>query len=417
VVGSVYLALAALLGLAVVVLMMSIPSEDRGLGSRLLGGFMCALGWSFFAWCGWGVLGSSKDGWSDFFRRLEVDPVARQLRVWIDGYFAWQRSHDTIPFAALRAVHATLRPQYPIHYEEDQPCLQLRLDIEREGARPVSAVLRARAVERPEHATELVRQLGRALRMGQLVTERDEKGDPRFTLLPEGDGSTLRASGGTLVDTAPLPEGFREPEPPLPRFAPDTPHLQGNWREWTPGERVRAESPFSFWRELLDAWKSGVAGLAVGGLLMGALFPDETSAWPLLGFVGCGLLGALLSALVSSWRAPPRSVELRWAERAVHARLFGRSQVIPFSRIRAVVLGGRVAQRSRVGSRVRPPMRPPLRYWRWLLVHLELDDGSTLPLFHASIQEEAFGLEEHGLPLAVDLARALGVPWRRQEFV
>jgi hypothetical protein len=408
-VGSVYLALAALLGLAVVLAILVLLPMDKGLGPRLLGGFICTLGWTFFAWCGWQAIGADKDSWSDLFRRLEVDPVARELRVWMIGYLAWQRSHDTIAFSSLRAIRARVWPRYAVPREEDPSCLDVWLVIEREGGRPVSAVLRARAVERQEHVTELVRQLGRALRMGQLVTERDEKGGSRFTLLPEGDGSTLRATGGSLLDTGPSPEGFREPEPPLPRFAPDTPHLQGNWREWTPGERVRAEKPFSFWRELGGSWGSGVLGLAVGGMLMAGLYPDQTSAWPLVGWVLSGLLGALLSALVSSWRAPPHTVELRWEDRTVRVRQVGRSRVIPFSRLRAVVLAGRVSKFTSRNLKVHSS--------RWLLLHLELDDGSRLPLVDAFVREAGFVLEEHGLPLAVDLARALGVPWRWRDFV
>jgi hypothetical protein len=275
---------------------------------------------------------------------------------------------------------------------------------------------------RPEHAEELVRRLGRALRMGELRETHDAKVGPRLTLLPEGDGSSLRGTGATLAELTPVPEAFREPEPPLPRFEPDSPHLTDTWRVWAPGQRVASEHPLSLLRLMGECWGSGVLGLAIAAVLMAALYSDETSAWPFAALAAGGLLGALIPALVLAWRAPPQGVDLRCAERTVHARFFGRSRAIPFSRIRAVILQGRVvlyskALRGPLPFREEGAPWPPPGARRTLLLHLELDDGGTLPVFHTSVrQETGFVLEAHGLPMAVDLARALGVPWCWREL-
>jgi hypothetical protein len=422
VVGSVYLVLVSVLGVVAAGLLFAV-AEGPGGWRRLLGSVMCSVAWAFFAWCGWGALGANQEPWRDLFRRLEVDPAARELRVWIDGYLTWQRRRHTLPIAAIRAIHATLRAPPSRYREETAPGLELQLDIERQGAPPLSAVLRARSVARPEHAAELVRRLGRALRMGELREERDAKVGPRLTLLPEGDGSSLRASGAPLAEPTPVPEAFLEPEPPLPRFEPASPHLLGTWRVWAPGQRVTSERPLSLPRLMGQCWGSGVLGLFAGGPLMVALFPDSTSAWPLAGLAAGALLGALLPALVLAWRAPPQGVDLRWAERTLHAHLFGRSRALPFSRIRAVILQGRIVVHSRKGSLGPLPFReedapwPPPGALRTLRLHLELDDGGTLPVFHTSVRRETgFVLEAHGLPMAVDLARALGVPWCWREL-
>jgi hypothetical protein len=422
-VGSVYLVLVSVLGVAVAGLVVAVADTSQVWG-RLLGGAVCSVGWAFFAWCGWGAIGMNQGTWHDLFRRLEVDPAARELRVWIDGYLMWQRHHETLPVAAIRAIHATLRAPPSRYREEDAPGLELWLDIERHGAPSLSAVLRARSIARPEHAAELVRRLGRALRMGELRETRDARVGPRLTLLPEGDGSSLRSSGAPLAEPTPVPEAFREPEPPLPRFEPASPHFVGTWPLWTPGQRVTCERPLSLPRLMGERWGSGVVGLFVGGILMAALYPDERSAWPLVGLVAGALLGALIPALVLAWRAPPHLVDLRWAERTVHAHLFGRSQAIAFSRIRAVILEGRIRVYSQKGSPGPLPFReaedapwPPPGALRTLRLHLELDDGGTLPVFDTLVRRDTgFVLEAHGLPMAVDLARALGVPWVWREL-
>lgn len=183
-------------------------------------------------------------------------------------------------------------------------------------------------------------------------------------------------------------------------------------RDWRPGERVCAGSLYSFKQELWGSWGWGLWGVFFAGMVAVVLWPDGTSPWILAFVAAGGPPGALIAALVRAWRSPPHSVELLWSERRVRLVSFGRSRAIPFERIRCVVLQGRLKRRA--------PPRPPSRNLS-LELSLELDDGARLLLCTLTPVEpppaEEAALKTQGLPAAVDLARALDVPWRWREFL
>lgn len=345
--------------------------------------------------------------------RVRWDRRAGELGLEVP-WLLWLRRELIVPLPALRSVKLEAGPE-----EQGRPLrLALHLSWEDDGGRtrrgPVA--LEVPALDRRDEALDLLFRVARVIGWAGWLPLRNEPRLLEAELVRKGKARLVPEVKGPADYTLREVEVARTFEEPARRFEPvDPARLCGEpyeLLEWAPGKRVRVG--------YLHRLNIGPAGAAAGAACVGA-FAGAVAGLLLLGPVvellerpaaAAPLLGALVGAAVGAWRGAhslrSRAIELDWGRGELRvAPHEGPERRVPLADVEAVVLRGRYRRRG--GGRGHPRSTAHLA---------ELDlalPGPDVTLLRTPPCASAEAAHEAGMPAAVELARALGVPVRWEE--
>lgn len=346
----------------------------------------------------------------------------------LSGYWFLGAREFAIPFSALREVRFEIGADAPPPGARARECpsparptpLLLRLAWQ-DGPGPgeprrLAIAFQVQGLDRRAEALDFFSRVAAILRRPFFVVRRSDHRCLKLDLFTDRESAGAGASpvptpgapadydrDGAIAPPAPPPvavDAYRHyPGKPLGRYTID---------EWQPGRRVRISRAANLGRDLLDAASAGCGVAFLAGFA--ALIAGE-----LAGGAGARSHAALVAlgagAVAMAWRVVSdhgRSTLLDWtAGRAVFRRA-ALAREAPLATVRAVVLRGREAIR-RISS-------VPYTFY-WCELGLELEGGAEELLLATNEFVDDPDAPYHQLaPIAMDLAGALGVPFRWHEF-
>ncbi|MFU8807144.1 MAG: hypothetical protein ACNA8W_25270, partial [Bradymonadaceae bacterium] len=267
--------------------------------------------------------------------------------------------------------------------------------------------IRLEGLDRRDEAMDLVFRMARAMDWRGLNTVHDDDRSLVIELSPQEPvgGRSIPAPGAPMDYTTLAPaRAFREPREELPPFKPALLNSDYVIEHWEPGRRIQAQR-----RSL--AWYHGE-----GALLLFILSPITLPLAVIFGYqayldggVVTGLLVALSLALIApiAYLLFPRSSRVSYHgfvvdfdEATVILEGKKSTRTIAFDAIDGVILQGWTP-------------RDNANYGLVLSLHHE---GTRTAIYQTRHQGKPTDLYENGLPMAVELARALDVPWSWEEF-
>lgn len=277
-------------------------------------------------------------------------------------------------------------------------------------------------LDREEESLDLLFRLARILRWPSYTAERQQLQGLRIALFPaplsgasahpfrdhaaeeERHPVPSREYSAEDWSIAPIP-GFREPSPPLPAFVPPR---KGFYKvpRWEPGTGVKIEVTPSFRPRRILAGQAAAAlvgaAIVAGVVLLGAapqgqiVFRGDdhrhtvTYVFALLAAVSCAF-GWLLTFGLWWKRVGRVDAEFSWEGKTLNYRSDESAEPIPFSKITQITLH---------------ELKTPHRY----IIDAQVKDRAPLRIYES--RHEGDGGHLPPLCFTVDLARALGVPWR-----
>jgi hypothetical protein len=207
-----------------------------------------------------------------------------------------------------------------------------------------------------------------------------------------------------------LPKTFQEPEIKVSPFDPGSlPNLCPEYQpaEWRPGEHVR------FYRPQVERLKVKIVGAvgALGGAALGYFFLSEFVGlrWPAT--VGASIVAGIGAAAWEWYRGREREVVFDWMDGTALMRVGRHSREVELKDIEGIVLRGRKGTDS-TGSGKHRRTYPVY----WCEVELTLPGPDAVILTTRRFREDPERPYQGMLPIVVGLARALGVPFRWEEY-
>lgn len=354
-------------------------------------------------------LGSLRGG--SRLERLEADRDAGRVQ-WtsthLGGLVTWRSrvGLDVLAGVSIALVPATRPAPTGPSKSRARRGLRLHLGLARQGRSDRRLALHVQGVENTEHVADLALRLGAAAGLSFYRVVRNE--GPLFEIEVRATGGpglravTLSAAAGASADKN------------LPPFDPATFDGSARVTPWAPGERVAFTKGWGASVVLaplvLAAALGPLAYLRLASLRAMPFLP-RAAALALITLSGLGL--AVVGA-VGLTTGLPRRVRLDWGERAL--RIEGRGgKVVPFADIVALELRGRshwTTSRQHTNRTL----------WRWTEVRALLRPSPAVPSADALLvetrwyREDAASPRADALPLATELAAALGVPLREAEI-
>ncbi len=359
--------------------------------------------------------GSAMGDWS----RLAFDAPAGLLEARWAGFFLWGRSTTRIPFDRIVALSIAAGA-------EGEGVLDLTIEIGyrdgREKTRELSAPLRVRALDRRPEAMDLFFRVARILGW---KAWRVRRSDPRRLDL---EGARERRPG---VRDLPAPgeaadydsdEAVGRIADPGTRTAPfDPAKLGGRFKvaEWKPGHSVRVRrDPI----HPMAAVVNGVgAAFVVAVVMFWMILPQAADYVPLLvrwywtTVLSAGALAGVAAALASLRLGGALDVAFDWTDRRMTWREGATGREVPFDRLlRLVLRGWRKKEQETKGSGKDRRTETYWVYWCELEVHDTAGRGILAVTDETRDDPDVPYLAS--LPLAVDLAKSLEIPWRWMEY-
>lgn len=333
----------------------------------------------------------------------------RELRIGRLSALPLMTTPQVLPFDGIRLIEFQIGA-------EGRAELQVRCRVLAEGSVPIDVPMTIRHVDRRSKALDLALRIGAAMGLqGYRIT----KCTPRalrvvLTRLPE---TGLRAGAIPCMDDDPTYEGTSTeglpvvPAYEIPPFEPWT--YAGPYRvlAWGPGREVRFErsppSPASLVVEtLVWAFAGFVVAMVVAAVYRSYPPRDDpaTDACVLSG--ACAVV--ILGLAVRQWTRGRKTIQFDWGAREVRVDGFLAHSVTPFRALRSVVLRGHTSAVSASGG---------TQPWAWNWCELFLwTDAWPIVMPGPRYQGDADTPFDVMIPMAVDLAKALGVPCTWQDY-
>lgn len=316
---------------------------------------------------------------------------------------------QVIPFDGIRLISFELGA-------EGRAELQVRCHVLAEGSVPIVVPMSIRYVNRRSKALDLVLRIGAAMGFqGYRIT----KCTPRAlrVMLSRQPETGLRAGAIPSMDDDPTYEASSTeglpvvPEYEIPPFQPWT--CAGPYRvlAWSPGHEVRWErTPPSTASRVVETLVWVLVGF-IGAMLMASVYRDyaedddpATDACVL----GGAFTVVILGLGVRQWMRGPKTIHVDWESREVRVDGFLAHSDTPFRDLRSVVLRGHTSAISASGG-------PQPWAWNWCEMVLWTNTwGLVIP--GPRYQGDADKPVDVMLPMAVELAKALGLPWTWQDY-
>jgi len=188
---------------------------------------------------------------------------------------------------------------------------------------------------------------------------------------------------------------------------------------WKPGTEVVFDSPWDGWWPLfgLSFFLLGPAFYVWGERNTLSGNEDDTMGLALLFEVIGAMIG--IPSLVGLFKAKSRTVRLDWAERTISIREGSRTRIIPMADISALELDCIHETDGGGGGGTGTHSNNVVIHRYHCLLRLHLRDGgapSSAPLIETEVSDEPDGPYRQAIPLATELARALGVERRVTEY-
>ncbi|GEM_PF-5736537 len=333
----------------------------------------------------------------------------QELRIGQRGALPLMTTPRAIPFDQIRVIDFKIGA-------EGRTGLQIRCRVIPVGSAPFDVPMTIRHVDRRSKALDLALRVGSAMGWrGYRIT----KCTPR----------TLRVELTRLHDPGPLAGAIPSmdddptydaasmdglpavPECQIPSFRPEG--FSGPYRVliWDPGREVRFErtppTRASLVVETLT-WAFAGFNLAVLVVSLREIYPPKedpgTSACVLAGVVVLAALGLF----VRQWTRGRKTIHIDWAAQEVRIEAFPSHSTTPFRNLRSVVLRGHTSAVTASGG------TQPWA-WNWCELLLWTDDWAIV-IPGPRYQGDSDTPVDVMLPMAVDLAKALGLPWTWQDY-
>ncbi len=348
-----------------------------------------------------------------YWSRLEWD-TARGWTAKHVGICLWGWKNYSVQPGRLRAI------KFEIGAEGGGPLainLHLRFDDDAKG-RSVQIPLCVKDLNRRPEAMDL---LFRIARIGGWQGYRVLRSDPRnldIELLRKADPTTNAQSVPTMIERARYETDvavarFQEPELTVALFKPE--HLKVLWgvfpvTDWRPGDKVRLFIP--------AIPRSGIITGAVIGAIAGGVagfLGSEIANFKVLARWCFGVLGAAIGGLGAGigmrFAFPEREHVFDWAAGQATFRRAEKARVVPLTEIQGVLLRGQKAMHT---ERHDKHDHSYTAYWCELIVVLPGPDVTLVTTDES--RDDPDPPYRLSLSMAVELARALNVPWRWEEY-
>ncbi|MBA2662449.1 MAG: hypothetical protein H0U74_09160 [Bradymonadaceae bacterium] len=394
------LAVLAVLALAIPMLMRVEPQERLALVIVLP---------ALIAWCGFVLYGLQRR-YPAHVQRLRFDAVTQNLTVHQSGHWLWFPRTLTFKLSEFYALLVRVGAEKA---GGEQPLLDVRLELFADSMHVVTfGPLRIEAMDRRDESLDFIFRLARAMGWQGYRRIHDDLRFLSVELCPQ------QPAGGQVVPASTQPmdyaalgpqEGFREPSQALVAFNRES-FLSSPYsvKDWEPGRRVEIERHFarmdSPGREVLMQCILLPACVVLAVNLAYLLYVGRLGLPEFLLWTGIFVVPAVW--IFTSTMAARTSRAWRCVldfEQGVACLEFGkRVENVALDAIDGVTLHGRT---------VSPHLKPSYA------VDLSLHHQGKRTLIYASTEQATPGqLYEHSLPMAVELARALEVPWFWEEF-
>ena len=333
----------------------------------------------------------------------------RELRIGHRGALPVMTTQQVLPFDGIRLIEFHLGA-------EGRAELPVRCRVLAEGSVPIDVPMSIRHVDRRSKALDLALRIGAAMGFqGYRITRCTPRALRVVLTRPPETG--LRAGAIPSMDDDPTYEGTSTdglPEAPayeIPPFQPWT-HA-GPYRvlAWSPGHDVRIErsppSPGSLVVEtLIWAFVGFVVAMVVASVYRDYPPRDDPAT------DACVLAGAFVVVIlglgVRQWTRGRKTIHVDWASREVRVDGFLAHSVTPFRDLRSVVLRGHTSAVWASGG-----TQPWALNWCELLLWTDTW-GIVIP--GPRYRGDPDTPLDVMLPMAVDLAKALSLPWTWQDY-
>lgn len=353
-----------------------------------------------------------------YWSALDWDRARNTLTVTFAGWCLWGRKRLEIPMSALRGVRLEIGPEggqaVPIEFQCEHGRPPGR-------PRPLACAFHVRGLNRRKEGLDFAFRIAHILgRTRYAVVRHDVR---RLDVeLPFDRGSRAETTRVPDIETPAAYAddasryGFDEPAEVIPPFQPEQFVVMGDVTpvtEWRPATRVRLFIPAMRIRDALTA--SAIVGALPGGLLgymlLGPLVAERgVSPWVAVS-QGAAVAIVAMALFLRTW-FKEREVILDWTAHEAVFRRGGRSRTASLRHARRLMLSGRKrrATESTGSKRTR-------RYWvYWCELKLEFTGVSETIAVTEECRDEADAPFLLLLPMASELATALSIPWRWEEY-
>ncbi len=333
----------------------------------------------------------------------------RELLVSPRGAIPLMSTPLVIPFDRIRVIEFQIG-------SEGRKEVQIRCRVIPMGSAPIDVPMTIRHVDRRAKALDLALRIGAAMGyQGYRITKctprslrieltRMTETGPRVGAIPskDDDPNYEAASTDRLPDV---------PSYEVPSFQPGT--FNGPFRvlAWEPGREVRFErappSPASLVIETI-VW--AFAGFVIAMLVASVCrnYPPRDDPASSVCVLSGTYIFVVLCLLVRQWTRGRKRVVIDWSVREVRIDGFLAHSVTPFRDLRSIVLRGHTSAVTASGG---------TQPWAWNWCELVLwTDTWAIVIPGPRYQGDADTPMDVMLPMAVDLAKALGLPWTWHDY-
>jgi hypothetical protein len=360
---------------------------------------------------------------------VDADRAAGELRLRESRYFGGVTPEAIIPLPRIEAITVRRTAKAPSLFDpmrpvKEGPGVALTFRIRGEGR---SSGLESREVvcgvehlDRPEEVVDLALRLGAATGLTFFRTVRSDARDVEMELRRGFESGFSEVSAGLgradyAKDLVAAPARAIADTETIPLFEPRT--FRGDHRiaAWTPGSEVRFRKPLSPAIGCLPFTLLVFTGpMAFFSIRMVGASDGSDTVARLLVSLFVGLFGLLFGviAMVAVASAVPRTVVVDWNKREVEVRRLMKRRRIAFEAIRSVEM--------KALHHLSSGRNPRHNYWCEVGLHVR-DEKTGDAAYEALVESERLQDDPDSpprvtLPLATELANALGVPRRISDY-
>ncbi len=343
--------------------------------------------------------------------RIDASLSAGELRIAMTGMLSGKVREDVVPLARLRSANLKRTAVNAKSIGDLVLELRTRREGEEEARDKRNVQFEVEKLDRNDEVADLAMRLGAAAGLPFYRVVRNDRRDIEVELTKEpqpGFAQIPLGLGAADYATDVVAESARRAvaEEAIAAFDPATFKSEHRVSAWEPGTRVLLRKPFSFLMFIALPFTLLVFGGPLAFFKIQAPdLPTRIIASGFLGFFGL-ILGLIAIFVVTD--SFPRSTEIDWSSRVIRLKMLRKTVEIPFEQLRAIELKAihTVSKGKSTTHRYRCAINALLK-------------GSGAGVDSTQLLVETESLIDRpdepyrmALPLAADLAKALGVERR-----